>query len=66
MATWLSRYAAASGPEGRYPGQRAARLEAERLRDGISLTVGVVAELRKVGELTGVPFDVETLAPPAT
>ena len=65
MAAWLATYAAASGPEGRYPGQRAARLEVERGRDGIPLTAGVVGELRKVGELTGVPFDVEPLAPPA-
>lgn len=66
MAAWLATYAAASGPEGRYPGQRAARLEAERGRDGISLTAGVIGDLRKVGELTGALFDVEPLAPPAT
>lgn len=66
MASWLASYAAASGPQGRYPGQRAARLEAERGRDGIPLSVGVAGELRKVGELTGVTFDVEPLAPPAT
>ncbi len=65
MASWLATYARASGPEGRYPGQRAARLEAERGRDGITLSAGVAGELRKVGELTGVAFDVNPLAPPA-
>jgi LDH2 family malate/lactate/ureidoglycolate dehydrogenase len=65
MAAWLSSYAAASGPKGRYPGQRAARMEAERGRDGISLSAGVIAELRQAGELTGVSFDMEPLALPA-
>lgn len=65
MAAWIAGYATASGPDGRYPGQRAARLEAERDRDGFSLGAGVAAELRKVGELTGVAFDVEPLAAPA-
>ena len=66
MAAWLATYAAASGAEGRYPGQRAARLEAERGREGISLSDGVAGELRTVGSLTGVPFDVEPLATPAS
>jgi len=57
MGAWLARYLEASGAAGRYPGQRAASLEAERARDGIPLPVAVVAELTRVGELTGVPFD---------
>lgn len=66
MAAWLATYAAAAGPGGRYPGQRAARLEAERTRDGIALPDSVAAELRTVGSLTGVPFEVEPLATPAS
>lgn len=62
LEAWLTRYLAAAGGEGRYPGQRAAALEEERQRSGIPLTAAVLAELRKVGELTRVPFDV----PPRT
>ena len=57
LEAWLARYLAASGPEGRYPGQRAATLEEDRRRSGIPLSEAVLAELRKVGELTGAPFD---------
>jgi LDH2 family malate/lactate/ureidoglycolate dehydrogenase len=59
VEAWLERYRRATGPEGRYPGQRAASLEVERGRDGIPLPAAVVVELRKVGELTGAPFDVQ-------
>lgn len=62
MAGWLDAYRKASGPEGRYPGERAARLEAERAKTGIPLPDGVVNELRTVGETTGVPFTQEPLA----
>ena len=65
MAGWLDAYRRASGPGGRYPGERAARLEAERMRNGIPLTDGVVAELRRLGGTTGVPFVQEPLATPA-
>jgi LDH2 family malate/lactate/ureidoglycolate dehydrogenase len=57
VAQWLSTYTDASGADARYPGERAAACEVERTRDGIPLPMGVVAELRKVGELVGVPFD---------
>ncbi|HQY45557.1 MAG TPA: Ldh family oxidoreductase [Usitatibacteraceae bacterium] len=62
MAGWLEAYRQASGPDGRYPGERAARLEAERATTGIPLPEGVVNELRTVGETTGVPFTQEPLA----
>lgn len=62
MRDWLKVYKLASGIEGRYPGERAARLETQRLRSGIPLTDGVVAELRTVGDLTGVTFVQESLA----
>jgi len=63
MAGWLDHYLRASGPEGRYPGWRAAALEAERWREGIPLPEGVVAELREAGQAAGVDFDV---LPPGT
>lgn len=62
MAGWIEAYRQASGPDGRYPGERAARLEAERTRTGVPLPDGVVAELRAVGEATGVPFTQEPMA----
>ena len=40
----------------RVPGERAARLEAKRRRDGIPLTAATVAELRTLGDRLGVPF----------
>jgi len=62
LAGWIEAYRQASGPEGRYPGERAARLEAERNRDGIPLPEAVVAELHTVGEKTGVPFNLHPVA----
>lgn len=63
VAEWLSTYMAVSGEEARYPGERAALCEVERRRDGVPLSLGAVAELRKVGGLVGLPFD---LAPAAS
>lgn len=40
----------------RFPGERAARLEAERRRDGILLTTTTILDLRALGERLGVPF----------
>ena len=59
MAGWIATYRAASGEQGRYPGERAAALEAERYAAGIPLPPATVADLARVGEMTGVPFDVE-------
>lgn len=56
---WLAEYRRASGPEGRYPGERAAACEAERSRTGIPLADAVVAELRTLGDLAGTPFTLE-------
>jgi LDH2 family malate/lactate/ureidoglycolate dehydrogenase len=62
MAAWLRTYLDASGADGRYPGQKAARVQSEREREGVPLNAAVVAELRKVGELSRAPFDAEPLA----
>lgn len=40
----------------RVPGERAARTETERRRDGVPLTAKTAAELRALGERLGVPF----------
>lgn len=53
---WFGRYAAAAGAHGRYPGQRAAESEAQRLRDGIPVPDGSLAEMRSISERLGIPF----------
>lgn len=57
MADWIGHYRKAAGAEGRYPGERAAKLEAERSANGIPLSPALVAELRKVGEACAAPFE---------
>ncbi|QJP15650.1 Ldh family oxidoreductase [Starkeya sp. ORNL1] len=64
VAQWLTTYATASGEEARYPGERASLCEVERRRDGIPLSLGAVAELRKVGELVGLEFNLAPAACP--
>ncbi len=61
MADWIGHYRKATGAEGRYPGERAAKLEAERSACGIPLGPALVAELRKVGEACAAPFEAEPL-----
>ncbi|MGL4317545.1 MAG: Ldh family oxidoreductase [Pseudomonas sp.] len=56
MHAWIATYKSASGAAGRYPGERAAEIEAQRSRDGIPLASQVVAELIKTGERIGQPF----------
>jgi LDH2 family malate/lactate/ureidoglycolate dehydrogenase len=55
---WLDRFMQAAGPEGRYPGSRAAACEAERRRDGIPVAPGSLAQMRAVSERLGVPFNI--------
>lgn len=57
MDSWLDHYLQASGPQGRYPGQRQAECEAQRLREGVPVPEGLARELRACGEKVGVPFD---------
>lgn len=57
MQAWIETYKAASGENGRYPGERAADVERRRAIEGIPLGDKVVAELAKVGQLVGCPFD---------
>jgi LDH2 family malate/lactate/ureidoglycolate dehydrogenase len=54
--TWLSTYLEASGPDARYPGQRAAEYEAERRRNGLPLKGADVRALRRIGRETGILF----------
>jgi LDH2 family malate/lactate/ureidoglycolate dehydrogenase len=57
IRSWLDYYLDASGPDGRYPGARAAAVEAERTRTGIPLTPAGVSELVSLGARLNVPFD---------
>ncbi|HVL56004.1 MAG TPA: Ldh family oxidoreductase, partial [Burkholderiaceae bacterium] len=61
LREWIGAYRSAAGEQARYPGERAARMEVERMRDGIPLPRSVVADLRKAGELAGTPFELREL-----
>ena len=54
---WLDSYLAASGEGSRFPGQRAAECEADRLRTGIPVPESTVKALSKLGASLGVAFD---------
>ena len=56
VALWLGRYREAAGGDGRYPGQRQARSEAERLQAGIPVGDGLRAELTALGNELGLAF----------
>lgn len=59
IAGWLDHYAA-SGPEARYPGQRAETVHRQRSRDGIPVGDDLRTRLAEVAERTGVPLPEET------
>lgn len=52
---WLAHYAG-SGPDNRYPGERAQALFEERSRTGVPLGDALVAKLSETGTQAGVPF----------
>ncbi len=56
VQVWFDRYMAAAGPNGRYPGRRAAESEVERLRDGIPVAPGSWEQMRAISERLGVPL----------
>ncbi|HMR29896.1 MAG TPA: Ldh family oxidoreductase [Geminicoccaceae bacterium] len=56
VAVWFDRYMAAAGPDGRYPGRRAAESEVERRRDGIPVAPGSWEQMRAISERLGVPL----------
>ena len=57
MAQWMANYLGAGGPRARYPGQRQAQSEVERLIEGIPIPDSVLRELRDTGDLLGHPFN---------
>ncbi|MCA1179763.1 MULTISPECIES: Ldh family oxidoreductase [unclassified Pantoea] len=61
MRNWLDTYLQASGQASRYPGQRANECEQKRREFGIPVAASIVAELRKAGEITGHPFNLQPL-----
>ncbi|MBD8531016.1 MULTISPECIES: Ldh family oxidoreductase [unclassified Massilia] len=61
ITAWTAHYLAVSGVEARYPGQRQARCEEERLVRGIPMDAELVGQLRQVGSLVGTAFEVERL-----
>jgi LDH2 family malate/lactate/ureidoglycolate dehydrogenase len=56
VAHWLGRYRQAAGGDGRYPGQRQAQSEAERVQAGIPVGDGLRAELAALGNELGLAF----------
>lgn len=55
MSQWLDLYAA-SGPDARYPGQRAEAVLEQRSRDGIEIASALHDKFRLIGANTGIPF----------
>ncbi|KRA55727.1 Ldh family oxidoreductase [Devosia sp. Root635] len=55
LAQWLDHYAA-SGPDARYPGQRAQAVFDQRSRDGIPVAAGLHEKLVATGKTVGIPF----------
>lgn len=53
---WLGVYRASAGKTGRYPGERQAHTEAERIRTGIPVAPALLEELRALGAKVGVPL----------
>jgi LDH2 family malate/lactate/ureidoglycolate dehydrogenase len=62
MAEWIAHYLAVSGAQARYPGQRQAWCEEERLVQGIPMDAELVGQLRQLGTLVGKDFDVDCVA----
>jgi len=54
---WLRHFLNTSGEGARFPGQRQAAMEKERLAVGIPIPAGVVRELREAGRAVGHDFD---------
>ena len=59
---WLATYLDASGPDARYPGQRAAACEIERRANGIPLSSKTVATLDKLSDQLGLDIRVAAAA----
>ena len=57
LAEWVELYKNATGEGARYPGERAALLEAESQMQGIALAAATRGDLIKVGDDIGAPFN---------
>jgi LDH2 family malate/lactate/ureidoglycolate dehydrogenase len=60
---WLTHYLTATGAGARYPGQRAAAIERDRLATGVPLRASLVRSLRAIGDRLGQPFAPAEMAP---
>lgn len=56
MESWLEGYDSAFEDEGRYPGQNAARIEADRRKNGLPIDPETLQSLAILGEKSGVAF----------
>lgn len=59
MRAWLDVFREFAGDAAHLPGERGARLHAQRLRDGLDIPPAVLAELKKAAERTGVAFTLD-------
>jgi LDH2 family malate/lactate/ureidoglycolate dehydrogenase len=57
VTAWLKNFLEGSGADARYPGQRQAASEEQRLKHGVPIPAGLFAELRDLGDKVGCAFD---------
>lgn len=56
VIAWMSKYLSATGEDARYPGERAAACQSQRLLEGIPFHKSEVAQLSSLGTSLDVPF----------
>jgi LDH2 family malate/lactate/ureidoglycolate dehydrogenase len=56
MQHWMHHYEQAAGEASRIPGSRGHALEAQAQAEGLTLSVGIEQELRRLGDALGLPF----------
>lgn len=61
VSAWMHTFRQGAGPGARYPGQRQAACEQQRLTHGIPIAAGLLAELRALGQRVGHPFDLQSV-----
>lgn len=57
IRAWMHTLRQSAGSAARYPGQRQATCEQQRLSQGIPIAAGLLAELQALGQRVGNPFD---------
>jgi LDH2 family malate/lactate/ureidoglycolate dehydrogenase len=63
VTQWANHYITASGSQARYPGERQAQCETQRLQRGLPIDAELLKELEDIGAHIDKPFDIRTVAP---